>query len=250
MQHLMGLVRRCVDDYQMIEAGDRIAVGVSGGKDSLALLALMAGLKQYYPKPFELAAITIDMGMGMDFGPVEDFCRSLGVPYTCVKTEIGPIIFDVRKEKNPCSMCAKMRRGALNDALKAQGFNKIALGHHYDDAVETFLLSLFYEGRLSCFQPVTYLSRMDVTQIRPMLYIGEKAAESFTRRQNLPVVENRCPADKSTKRQEVKDLLAALQKQYPDLKTKIFGAMQRLPLPEWGPVNPPRGRAAVPQGEE
>jgi len=249
MQHLMGLVRRCVDDYQMIEAGDRIAVGVSGGKDSLALLALMAGLRQYYPKPFELAAITIDMGMGMDFGPVEDFCRSLGVPYTCVKTEIGPIIFDVRKEKNPCSMCAKMRRGALNDALKAQGLNKIALGHHYDDAVETFLLSLFYEGRLSCFQPVTYLSRMDVTQIRPMLYIGEKAVESFTRRQNLPVVENRCPADKSTKRQEVKDLLAALQKQYPDLKTKIFGAMQRLPLPEWGPVNPPRGRSSVPQGE-
>ena len=249
MQHLMGLVRRCVDDYQMIEAGDRIAVGVSGGKDSLALLALMAGLKQYYPKPFELAAITIDMGMGMDFGPVEDFCRSLGVPYTCVKTEIGPIIFDVRKEKNPCSMCAKMRRGALNDALKAQGFNKIALGHHYDDAVETFLLSLFYEGRLSCFQPVTYLSRMDVTQIRPMLYIGEKAVESFARRQNLPVVENRCPADKSTKRQEVKDLLADLQKQYPDLKTKIFGAMQRLPLPEWGPVTPPRGRSSIPQGD-
>ena len=249
MQHLMGLVRRCVDDYQMIEAGDRIAVGVSGGKDSLALLALMAGLKQYYPKPFELAAITIDMGMGMDFGPVEDFCRSLGVPYTCVKTEIGPIIFDVRREKNPCSMCAKMRRGALNDALKSQGFNKIALGHHYDDAVETFLLSLFYEGRLSCFQPVTYLSRMDVTQIRPMLYIGEKAVESFARRQELPVVENRCPADKSTKRQEVKDLLAALQKQYPDLKTKIFGAMQRLPLPEWGPAEPPKGRNTVPQGE-
>ena len=250
MQHLMGLVRRCVDDYQMIEAGDRIAVGVSGGKDSLALLALMAGLQKYYPKPFELAAITIDMGLGMDFGPVEDFCKSLGVPFTCVKTEIGPLIFDVRKEKNPCSMCAKMRRGALNDALKAMGFNKIALGHHYDDAVETFLLSLFYEGRLSCFQPVTYLSRMDVTQIRPMLYIGEKAVESFTRRQNLPVVENRCPADKSTKRQEVKDLLAVLQKQYPDLKTKIFGAMQRLPLPEWGPVTPPRGRQSIPDGTD
>ena len=249
MQHLMGLVRRCVDDYQMIEAGDKIAVGVSGGKDSLALLALMAGLQKYYPKPFELAAITIDMGMGMDFGPVEEYCKSLGVPYTCIKTEIGPIIFDVRKEKNPCSMCAKMRRGALNDALKAQGFNKIALGHHYDDAVETFLLSLFYEGRLSCFQPVTYLSRMDVTQIRPMLYIGEKAVESFTKRMNLPVVENRCPADKSTKRQEVKDLLVVLQKQYPDLKTKIFGAMQRLPLPEWGPVTPPKGRQSIPEGE-
>ena len=250
MQHLMGLVRRCVDDYQMIEAGDRIAVGVSGGKDSLALLALMAGLQKYYPKPFELAAITIDMGMGMDFGPVEAYCQSLGIPFTCIKTEIGPLIFDVRKEKNPCSMCAKMRRGALNDALKAMGYNKIALGHHYDDAVETFLLSLFYEGRLSCFQPVTYLSRMDVTQIRPMLYIGEKAVESFSKRQNLPVVENRCPADKSTTRQEVKDLLADLQKQYPDLKTKIFGAMQRLPLPEWGPVTPPKGRQAIPDGTE
>lgn len=234
MQQLMGMVRRCVDDYRMIEAGDKIAVGVSGGKDSLALLALLAGLQKYYPKPFELAALTIDMGLGMDFSPVEAYCRSLGVPFHRVETQIGPVIFDIRKEKNPCSLCAKMRRGALNDALKSLGYQKIALGHHYDDAVETFLLSLFYEGRLSCFQPVTYLSRMDVTQIRPMLYIGEKAVSSFARRMELPVIENRCPADKSTKRQEVKELLVTLQKQYPDLKTKIFGAMQRLPLPEWG----------------
>lgn len=236
MQQLMGQVRRCVDDYNMISPGDKIAVGVSGGKDSLVLLALLAGLQKYYPKPFDLTAITIDMGLGMDYGPVEAYCQSLGVPYTRVATEIGPVIFDIRKEKNPCSLCAKMRRGALNDALKAQGFHKIALGHHYDDAVETFLLSLFYEGRLSCFQPVTYLSRMDVTQIRPMLYIGEKAVAGLARRLELPVLENRCPADKSTKRQEVKDLLLTLQGQYPDLKTKIFGAMQRLPLPEWGIV--------------
>ena len=250
MQHLMGLVRRCVDDYQMIEAGDRIAVGVSGGKDSLALLVLMAGLKKYYPKPFELEAITVDMGLpGMDFSPVAELCKELEIPYTCIRTEIGPIIFDIRKEKNPCSMCAKMRRGALHDALLAKGMNKIALGHHYDDAVETFLLSLFYEGRLSCFQPVTWLSRTEITQIRPMLYVGEKAVESFAKRQNLPVVHNTCPADKSTKRQEVKDLVVTLQKQYPDLKTKIFGAMQRLPLPEWGPVEPLKGRNTVPQGE-
>ncbi len=250
MQHLMGLVRRCVDDYQMIQEGDRIAVGVSGGKDSLALLVLLAGLQKYYPKKFQLEALTIDMGLpGMDFGPVEDLCRELGVPYTCIPTEISTIIFDIRKEKNPCSMCAKMRRGALNDALLARGFNKIALGHHYDDAVETFLLSLFYEGRLSCFQPVTYLSRTGVTQIRPMLYVGEKAVENLAKRQNLPVVENTCPADKNTKRQEVKDLLAQLQKQYPDLKTKIFGSMQRLPLPEWGTVEPVKGRNAIPQGE-
>lgn len=250
MQQLMGMVRRCVDDYTMIEAGDKIAVGVSGGKDSLALLALMAGLQKYYPRPFELAALTIDMGLGMDFSPVEEYCRSLGVPFHRVETQIGPLIFDVRKEKNPCSLCAKMRRGALNDALKSLGFQKIALGHHYDDAVETFLLSLLYEGRLSCFQPVTYLSRMDVTQIRPMLYIGEKAVSSFARRMELPVIENRCPADKSTKRQEVKDLLVTLQKQYPDLKTKIFGAMQRLPLPEWGPVDGAPRRNPLPDGKE
>ena len=250
MQHLMGLVRRCVDDYQMIEAGDKIAVGVSGGKDSLALLVLMAGLQKYYPKPFELEAITIDMGLeGMDFTPVETLCQELSVPYTCIHTEIGPIIFEYRKEKNPCSMCAKMRRGALHDALLAKGFNKIALGHHYDDAVETFLLSLFYEGRISCFQPVTWLSRTGITQIRPMLYVGEKAVESFAKRKELPVVHNTCPADKSTKRQEVKDLLVVLQKQYPDLKTKIFGAMQRLPLPEWGPAEPLKGRNTIPQGE-
>ena len=250
MQHLMGLVRRCVDDYNMIEAGDRIAVGVSGGKDSLTLLALLAGLRQYYPKPFTVEAITIDMGLGMDFTPVAQWCRTLNVPYTCIKTEIGPIIFDIRKEKNPCSMCAKMRRGALHDAIAERGIHKIALGHHYDDAVETFLLSLFYEGRISCFQPVTWLSRTEITQIRPMLYIGEKAVESFAARMELPVVHNTCPADKSTKRQEVKDLLVTLQAMYPDLKSKIFGAMQRLPLPEWEPQRPLHSRNAIVKPEE
>ena len=250
MQRMMGLVRRCADDYRMISPDDKIAVGVSGGKDSLTLLALLAAMREYYPRPYELTAITIDMGLeGMDFSPIAEYCEGLGVPFHIVKTQIGPIIFDYRKEKNPCSMCAKMRRGALNKALTELGYSKVALGHHYDDAVETFLLSLFYEGRLSCFQPVTYLSRTGVTQIRPMLYIGEKAVESFARRMNLPVVHNTCPADKSTKRQEVKDLLAELQKQYPDLKTKIFGAMQRLPLPEWGPVTPPGRRGGIPQGE-
>jgi len=250
MQHLMGLVRRCVDDYNMIQEGDRIAVGVSGGKDSLTLLVLLAGLRQYYPKHFDLEAISIDMGLpDMDFAPVETLCQKWDIPYTRVQTEISTIIFDVRQEKNPCSMCAKMRRGALNDALLERGFNKVALGHHYDDAVETFLLSLFYEGRLSCFQPVTYLSRTGVTQIRPMLYVGEKAVESFSRRMELPVVHNTCPADKNTKRQEVKDLLQTLQATYPDLKTKIFGAMQRLPLPEWGPAHPPRSRKPVNGGE-
>ena len=234
MQKLMGLVRRCVDDYHMIEAGDRIAVGVSGGKDSLALLILLAGLREYFNKPYELEAITIDMGLGMDYSQVAALCEQWNVPYTVVKTEIAPIIFDHRKEKNPCSMCAKMRRGALNQALLELGCNKVALGHHYDDAVETFFLSLFYEGRLSCFQPVTHMTRTGVDQIRPMLYVGEKAISHFAAAYDLPVVHNVCPADKHTKRQEVKELISGLQAQYPDLKTKIFGAMQRYPLSQWG----------------
>lgn len=246
MQKLMGLVRRCVEDYSMIEEGDRIAVGVSGGKDSLVLLTLLAGLKKYYNKSFELEAITIDMGLGMDYSGIEEMCRNLGVPYTVVKTEIGPIIFDYRKEKNPCSMCSKMRRGALNQAILDRGFNKLALGHHYDDAVETFMMSLIYEGRISCFQPVTNLDRTGVIQIRPMLYIHERTVDNFAKQQNLPVLTNRCPVDKHTKREEIKDLVFDLVKTYPDLKERIFGAMQRYPLPEWEP----HGRYKRPKEQE
>ena len=235
MQKLMGLVRRCVDDYHMIETGDKIAVGVSGGKDSLVLLQLLAGLREYFSHPFELEAITIDMGLGMDYSAIEQMCRQMQVPYTIIKTEIGPIIFDYRKEKNPCSMCAKMRLGALNQAIVERGFNKLALGHHYDDAVETFVMSLLFEGRISCFQPVTNLDRTGIIQIRPMLYIHEKTIDNFASRQNLPVLTNRCPVDKTTKREEVKQLIFQLSQTYPDLKERIFGAMQRYPLPEWEP---------------
>ena len=246
MQKLMGLVRRCVEDYHMIEEGDRIAVGVSGGKDSLVLLQLLAGLRSYYNKTYALEAITIDMGLGMDYTGIQALCDSLGVPYTVVKTEIGPIIFDYRKEKNPCSMCSKMRRGALNQAILDRGFNKLALGHHYDDAVETFMMSLIYEGRISCFQPVTNLDRTGIIQIRPMLYIHEKTVDSFATRQQLPVLANRCPVDKHTKREEIKDLIFELVERYPDLKERIFGAMQRFPLPEWEP----QGRYKRPKDQE
>ena len=235
MQKLIGLVRRCVEDYHMIESGDRIGVGVSGGKDSLALLVFLAELQKYNHKPFTLEAITIDMGLGMDFSGIQELCDKLEVPLTLVKTEIGPIIFDHRKEKNPCSMCAKMRRGALNQALLDRGLNKLALGHHYDDAVETFLMSLLYEGRISCFQPVTDLDRTGIIQIRPMLYIHERTIDSFVTRQQLPVLTNRCPVDKHTKREEIKDLVYELSARYPDLKERIFGAMQRLPLAAWEP---------------
>ena len=243
MQKLMGLVRRCVEDYNMISPGDRIAVGISGGKDSLVLLQILSGLREY--SDFTLDAVTVDMGLGMDYSSVAKFCEDLNVPYHVIKTEIGPIIFEHRKEKNPCSMCAKMRRGALNQAILDLGIRKIALGHHYDDAVETFLMSLLYEGRISCFQPVTELDRMGVTQIRPMLYIHEKTVDNFARRMALPVVENRCPADKRTKREEIKQLVYELSGRYPDLKERVFGAMQRLPLPEWEP----KGRYKRPKDE-
>lgn len=247
MQQLMGMVRRCIDDYRMISPGDKIAVGISGGKDSLVLLRLLAALREYYPAPFELTAITVDMGFGMDFSPVEELCRSLNVPFHRVQTEIARIIFDYRKEKNPCSMCSKMRRGALNQALLEQGFTKVALGHHYDDAVETFLMSLIFEGRLSCFQPVTYLDRTGVTQIRPLLYLSESAVRRFAEEQNLPIVQNRCPADKNTKREEIKSLISELRKNYPDIKDRVFGAMQRLPLPEWEPIAHKREKKSAPQ---
>ena len=236
MQKLVGLVRRCVEDYHMISPGDRIGVGVSGGKDSVALLAFLSELRKYNSESFDLQAITIDMGMGMDHTPIAELCKSLNVPYRCVKTEIGPIIFDYRKEKNPCSMCAKMRRGALNQALLDGGFNKLALGHHFDDAVETFVMSLIYEGRISCFQPVTNLDRTGIEQIRPMLYIHEKSIASYVQRANLPVITNRCPVDKSTKREEIKNLVYNLSAVYPDLRERIFGAMQRFPLPAWEPT--------------
>ena len=246
MQKLMGLVRRCVEDYGMIEDGDKIAVGISGGKDSLVLLKLLAALRDYHNKDFTLQAITIDMGLGMDYSGIEQLCLDLDVPYTVVKTEIGPIIFDYRKEKNPCSMCSKMRRGALNQALLDLGCNKLALGHHFDDAVETFMMSLIYEGRISCFQPVTHLDRTGVVQIRPMLYIHEKTVASFAQRENLPVLQNRCPVDKHTKREEIKALIYDLVKTYPDLKERIFGAMQRYPLAAWEP----QGRYKRPKDEE
>ncbi len=230
----------------MIQPGDRIGVGVSGGKDSIALLVFLAELRKYDHIPFELEAVTVDLGFGMDFTPIEELCKSLDVPFTLVKTEIAPVIFDYRKEKNPCSMCAKMRRGAINQALLDRGLNKLALGHHYDDAVETFMMSLLYEGRISCFQPVTDLDRTGIIQIRPMLYIHEQTIDNFVTRQNLPIVKNRCPVDKRTKREEIKNLVYELSARYPDLKERVFGAMQRLPLPEWEP----KGRYKRPKDQQ
>ena len=236
LNEFTGTVRRAVDDYDMIREGDKVAVGVSGGKDSMLLLLALNHLKSFYPKPFQLEAVTIELGFeGMDFTPVAELCRQLDIPYTCLKTDIKEVVFDVRQESNPCSLCAKMRRGALNNLIRERGIDKLALGHHFDDAVETFMMSLLFEGRISCFRPVTYLDRTGVTQIRPLIYAGEQKIANLARELKIPVVENPCPQDKASKRYEIKKLLSAMSAEYPDMKSKIFGAMQRLPLEGWQP---------------
>ena len=236
LRRIAGRIRRCIDDYDMILDGETIALGVSGGKDSLTLLCAMAELRNYHPKRFDIHAVTIDMGFeGMDFTHIDNLCRKLKVPYTLRETELNRYVFGESSDKNHCSICAKMRRGSLHDAINELGIKKIALAHHFDDAVETFLLSLLHEGRISCFQPVTYMDRADVTQIRPMLYVKEDMVANFAAMSSLPIVNNPCPRNGNSERSAVKDLLKTLgEGAYPDLKNKIFGAMQRLPLKGWG----------------
>lgn len=226
IQRILSFMRRAVDDYGMIADGDRIAVGISGGKDSLTLLTGLAELRRFYPHPFSLVGVTVDMGFpDSDFSVIADFCRELNVPYHVERTDIARIIFEERQEPNPCSLCARMRRGVLHGAAKDLGCNKVALGHHFDDAVETFMLNLFFEGRLGCFSPVTYLSNRDLTMIRPLLYAKEKDVEYFVRKNPLPVVESRCPEDKHTERENMKTLLRTLERENPGLRHRIFHAI-------------------------
>ena len=234
LQKLLSKARRAAEDYNMIEAGETVAVGVSGGKDSLLTLAALARLREFYPKPFEVQAITLETGMpGMSFEPVADYCEKLHVPYIRIAVPVYDIVFQERQEKNPCSLCAKLRRGSLNTALTDLGIRKIALGHHYDDAIETLLMNLLFEGRIGCFQPVTYLDRTGITQIRPLLYCREDDIRRAAQRLRLPVVHNPCPANGHSRRQEVKELIAGLEGRYPDIKQKLFGSLQRYPLYGW-----------------
>lgn len=227
MKKIVSATRRAINDYNMIQDGDSIAVGVSGGKDSLTLLAAMASLRLYLPQRFELKAITLDMGFeGVSTDGIAKFCKEINVEYITHKTEIAEIIFDIRKEKNPCSLCAKMRRGALHDIAVQNGCKKVALGHHFDDVIETFFLSLFYEARLSCFSAVTYLDRMDVTLIRPLIYVEERDIRGYAKRANLPVMHNPCPADGNTKREYIKKLLLSLESENKDLRKRIFKAVK------------------------
>jgi len=229
LRRLLSMCRRAVDDYSMIEDGDRIAVGLSGGKDSMALLCSLWGLKRFYPKHFELVGITVDLGFeGMDFSPLTEFCNELEIEHIIVPTKISGVVFVNRAESNRCSLCSRMRRGVLHDASKDAGCNKLALGHHFDDAVETFMLNLFREGRIGCFSPVTYLSRKDLTMIRPMIFAQEKDIRYFiNRNESLPIIQNRCPEDKRTERENMKKMLSELDRNDKGLKHRIFGAMQK-----------------------
>ena len=225
-QQLLSPLRRAVDQYQMIKEGDRIAVGLSGGKDSITLLSLLAALKRFYTNSFDLVAITIDLGFDLDKAQVaaqKEYCESINVPLIVEKTEIGKILFEIRKETNPCSLCSKLRRGALNTVAINNGCNKLALGHHADDLVETLFLSMIYEGRFSTFEPVTYLTKSEITLIRPMLYIEEKDIAAYAK--DLPVVFNPCPADKHTRREYVKELIDGIKKDVPFAKARILSAI-------------------------
>ena len=234
MKRINSMVRRAIEDYDMIQDGDKIAVGVSGGKDSLVLLRSLAELSRYYPKKFTVMGITLDMGYHPDYSPIERLCDELGVEYYVKQTDIKEIIFDIRKDPNPCSLCAKMRRGALNDAAIEKGCYKVALGHHNDDVLETFLLSLMYEGRVHCFSPVTYLDRTKVYQIRPMIYVRERDIRGIVRNYDIPVIHNECPADGETKRQYMKELIPRLEKEtYPGLRKRLFTAIQNSEIHGW-----------------
>ena len=226
LQQMLSIVRKAVDEFQMIQPGDKIAVGVSGGKDSLAMLMALRELQRFYPNSYSLEAVTVDLGFpNVDFLMIEEFCEKLQVPFTKVDTEIGEIIFDSRKEKNPCSLCAKMRKGALNQTAKELNCNKIAYAHHKDDVVETMLLSLIFEGRFHTFSPVTYWDRTDLTLIRPMVFMDEADIIGFQNKYHLPVCKNPCPADGKTKREYVKQLIRQLNQENPGVKDQFFHAV-------------------------
>ena len=236
MRKILSRTRAAVDDYKMIQDGDKIAVGVSGGKDSVMLLKALCDLKRFYPAEFQIVAITLDMrfdNQDGDFTPIQKLCDEYGIEYVIQKTDLYEIIFNIRKEECPCSLCARMRRGILHDTAKQLGCNKIALGHHLDDAAETFMMNLLIESRIGCFAPVTYLSRRDITMIRPLIYVRETAVEQAVERLNLPVIESKCPANEKTKREDAKILLQKLSDEYGDVPERIIGAMQRASVDRW-----------------
>ncbi len=234
LQRVLSLVRKACDDYEMINDGDKIAIGISGGKDSLTLLYALSHLRRFYPKHFEVVAVTVDLGFNnLDLSKISKLCESLNVTYHIEKTDIYDVIFNVRKESNPCSLCAKMRKGALNDAMKKIGCNKIAYAHHKDDVIDTMLLSLIYEGRFHTFSPVTYLDRTDLTVIRPLIYMNESDVIGFVNKYDVPVVKSPCPVDKRTKREYVKDIVKEINKETPGVRNRMFAAIKDSNIKGW-----------------
>lgn len=236
MQKLMSRMRAAMEKYDMIQDGDRIAVGLSGGKDSVALLAALAEMRRFYPAEFELVAITVDMrfdSVDTDYSVFEEFCKKINVPYVVKRTELADIIFNIRQESNPCSLCAKMRRGILHDIAIENGCNKVALGHHMDDAVETFFMNLLKGGNISSFFPVTYMSRKNLYIIRPMVLASESLVAGAVKHNTLPVMKSKCPMDKTSEREKTKELVRNLNKEYPQVREKVIGALQRRGLDNW-----------------
>lgn len=234
LQQVLSYVRRAVDDYEMICGNDKIAVGISGGKDSLTLLYALNSLRRFYTEPFDIHAVTVDLGFrNMNLDEIKTLCELLGVKYTIVQTDIAKIVFEERKESNPCSLCAKMRKGALNNAIKELGCNKVAYAHHKDDVIETMLMSFIYEGRLHTFSPVTYLERTGITVIRPMLYMNEADVIGFINKYKVPVAKSPCPADGHTKREYIKSLLKQINLENPGVKERMFTAIQNGNMEGW-----------------
>lgn len=234
LQRLFSLTRQAVDNYNMIQDGDKIAIGVSGGKDSLTLLYALHGLKRFYPCKFELVAITVDLGFdNFDLSPVQKLCDELAIPYKIISTDIGHILFDTRKETNPCALCAKMRKGAFNQAAKELGCNKIAYAHHKDDLIETMMLSLIFEGRFYAFSPKTFLDRMELTVLRPLMYVTESEVIGFKNKFKLPVCKNPCPVDGKTKREYVKNFIRQLNLENPGVKDRLFHAIVTGDIEGW-----------------
>ena len=237
MQKILGYLRRAVQEFDLIQNGDRIAVGISGGKDSLVLLAALRDFQKFGLLDYSLVGITLDPqfgGIPTDYSAAAAFCEQLGVEYHLIPTQIGHIVIDVRKESSPCSLCAKMRRGALHDQAKAFGCNKLALGHHNDDAIETFLMDLFIEGRIGCYAPKSYLSRKDLTLIRPLSFAPERDIVHAAKLNVPEIVKSRCPVDGHTMRETMKTFIREQEKQNPGFKTRVFGAMRRANVDGWG----------------
>ena len=237
MQKILGYLRRAVQEFDLIQNGDRIAVGISGGKDSLVLLAALRDFQRFGLLDYSLVGITLDPqfgGIPTDYSAAAAFCEQIGVEYHLIPTQIGHIVIDVRKESSPCSLCAKMRRGALHDQAKALGCNKLALGHHNDDAIETFLMNLFIEGRIGCYAPKSYLSRKDLTLIRPLSFAPERDIVHAAKQTVPEIVKSRCPVDGHTMRETMKTFIREQEKQNPGFKTRVFGAMRRANVDGWG----------------